>query len=71
MSTLFKTSDVARWASVDLKTVHNWVDKGQITAGRTPGGHLRFTPGVVKALLEGMGVPLPAEVQAACAASQS
>jgi excisionase family DNA binding protein len=39
---LFTASDVARFCQVDLKTIHNWADKGEIRHFRTPGRHLRF-----------------------------
>lgn len=39
---LFTASDVARFCQVDLKTIHNWSDKGEIPHFRTPGRHLRF-----------------------------
>lgn len=39
---LFTASDVARFCQVDLKTIHNWADKGEIPHFRTPGRHLRF-----------------------------
>lgn len=68
MTKLFTASQVAGWAYVDLKTIHNWVDKGHVTAGRTPGRHLRFKPEDVKKLLEGMRADVPEEVTAACAA---
>jgi hypothetical protein len=63
--TLFKASQVAKWCGVDLKTVHNWVDKKQVEAGRTPGRHLRFTPATVHKLLSGIGASIPSEVMAA------
>lgn len=39
---LFTASKVAKICSVDLKTIHNWVGRGEIESFRTPGGHLRF-----------------------------
>ena len=38
----YTASDVARFCQVDLKTIHNWADKGEIRHFRTPGRHLRF-----------------------------
>jgi excisionase family DNA binding protein len=35
---------VARFCGVDLKTIHNWVNKGKIPFRRTSGRHLRFRP---------------------------
>jgi len=39
---IFVASQVASIWGVDLKTVHAWVDRGEIEAFRTPGRHLRF-----------------------------
>ena len=39
---LFTASELARFCHVDLKTIHNWVEKGEIRHFRTPGRHLRF-----------------------------
>lgn len=67
MNRMFKASDMARMCNVDLKTIHNWVEKGHVQAGRTPGRHLRFRPEVVRKVIEGMGMPVPSEVTEACA----
>lgn len=37
-------TQVARFCGVDLKTIHNWVNKGKIPSTRTAGRHLRFRP---------------------------
>lgn len=39
---LLTASDVADLCEVDLKTIHNWVERGCIPHFRTPGRHLRF-----------------------------
>ncbi len=39
---IFVASQVANIWDVDLKTVHNWVERGDIEAFCTPGRHLRF-----------------------------
>jgi hypothetical protein len=39
---LYVASQVAELWDVDLKTVHNWVERGDIEAFSTPGRHLRF-----------------------------
>lgn len=39
---IFVASQVASIWDIDLKTVHNWVERGDIEAFRTPGRHLRF-----------------------------
>ncbi|MGB5413913.1 MAG: helix-turn-helix domain-containing protein, partial [Polyangiales bacterium] len=38
---LFTASQIARFCPVDLKTIHNWADRGRIAHFRTPGRHLR------------------------------
>lgn len=61
----FGAGDLAAFFGVDLKTIHNWADKGKIPFFRTPGKHLRFKPEDVKALLERCEFPVPPEVIAA------
>lgn len=39
---IFVASEVARLWGRDLKTIHAWVDDGELEAFRTPGRHLRF-----------------------------
>src|SRR5689334_17589029 len=56
---LFTASDVARFCQVDLKTIHNWADKGEIRHFRTPGRHLRFRRGDVLEFLRKYGYPVP------------
>ena len=34
---LFTASQIARFCQVDLKTIHNWVNRGEIKSFRTPG----------------------------------
>lgn len=60
---LFTASDVARFCSVDLKTIHNWADRNHIKFFRTPGRHLRFRRLDVLEFLRKFGYPIPAEVQ--------
>jgi excisionase family DNA binding protein len=67
---LFRASDVARFCDVDLKTVHNWADKGRIQFFRTPGRHLRFKPAALLAFLSGHGYDVPPEVREEAAKSQ-
>src|SRR5204862_6295434 len=56
---LFTASDVARFCQVDLKTIHNWADKGEIRHVRTPGRHLRFRRLDVLDFLRKYGYPIP------------
>ena len=39
---LLTATQVAAFCSVDLKTIHNWADRGKIRGWRTSGRHLRF-----------------------------
>ncbi len=62
-SLLLTAPQVARHCSADLKTIHNWVNAGQIRSFRTPGRHLRFRPEDVVEFLERFGYPVPTELQ--------
>lgn len=57
-----KATQMAKWCDVDLKTIHNWVGKGQIPHFRTPGRHLRFKAEDARAFLAKYGYPIPAEL---------
>lgn len=61
---LFTASQVARFCQVDLKTIHNWADRGQIPHFRTPGRHLRFRRPHVLDFLRKYGYPIPTELDA-------
>ncbi len=41
---MLSATSVARFCGVDLKTIHNWANKGKIPSTRTEGRHLRFRP---------------------------
>jgi len=41
-SRVLSAVQVARLCDVDLKTIHNWANRGKIACWRTPGRHLRF-----------------------------
>src|SRR5215471_21478596 len=56
---LLTASKVARFCHVDLKTIHNWADKGEIKHFRTPGRHLRFRRLDVLDFLRKYGYPIP------------
>src|SRR6476646_6881872 len=56
---LFTASDVAKFCQVDLKTIHNWADKGEIRHCRTPGRHLRFRRLDVLDFLRKYGYAIP------------
>ena len=59
---LFTASEVARFCQVDLKTIHNWADRGEIQHFRTPGRHLRFRQLDVLDFLRKYGYPIPEAV---------
>jgi excisionase family DNA binding protein len=56
---LYTASEVARFCHVDLKTIHNWVEKGEIRHFRTPGRHLRFRRPDILDFLHKYGYPVP------------
>jgi excisionase family DNA binding protein len=56
---LFTASQFADFCHVDLKTIHNWADRGQIRHFRTPGRHLRFRRPDVLDFLRKYGYPIP------------
>jgi excisionase family DNA binding protein len=60
---LFTAPEVARFCRVDLKTIHNWVDRQQIEHFRTPGRHLRFRRADVIDFLRRYNYPVPEELQ--------
>lgn len=60
---LFTASEVARFCQVDLKTIHNWADRGEIHHFRTPGRHLRFRRSDVLDFLRKYGYPVPEQLR--------
>ncbi|MCU0661520.1 MAG: helix-turn-helix domain-containing protein [Myxococcota bacterium] len=56
---LFTAPQVAKICCTDLKTIHNWVNRGEIQSFRTPGRHLRFRRADVIAFLDKFGYPVP------------
>ena len=61
---LFTASQLARFCHVDLKTIHNWADRGEVRHFRTPGRHLRFRRGDVVEFLRKYGYPVPEMLRA-------
>src|SRR5882672_8259602 len=59
---LLTASDLAALCEVDLKTIHNWVDRGRIPHFRTPGRHLRFRAADVADFLKAWGYSVPREL---------
>jgi excisionase family DNA binding protein len=64
---LLTASDLAALCEVDLKTIHNWVDRGRIAHFRTPGRHLRFRAADVADFLRAWGYTVPRELSRATA----
>lgn len=61
---LLSASDLARYCQVDLKTVHNWVERGLVRHFRTPGRHIRVRRQDAVDFLRRYGYPLPQELSA-------
>lgn len=68
---LLTASDLAALCEVDLKTIHNWVDRGRIAHFRTPGRHLRFRAADVAEFLRTWGYTVPRELARATARTVS
>ncbi len=66
---LLTASDLASLCEVDLKTIHNWVDRGRIPHFRTPGRHLRFRAADVAEFLRTWGYSVPRELAKASSRS--
>lgn len=64
---LVSANDLARWCDVDLKTIHNWTNRGKIHGVRTPGRHLRFRRLDVVDFLRAYEFPLPDALRAGSA----
>ncbi|MGH7434703.1 MAG: helix-turn-helix domain-containing protein [Polyangiaceae bacterium] len=56
---LVSATDLARYCDVDLKTIHNWANRGKIPGTRTAGRHLRFRRMDVVDFLRTYELPLP------------
>lgn len=68
---LYVASELADLCKVDLKTIHNWVDKGHLAAFRTPGRHLRFKAADVLAFMTKFGYPVPTALAASVAVTEA
>jgi excisionase family DNA binding protein len=66
---LLTASDLATLCEVDLKTIHNWVDRGRIPHFRTPGRHLRFRAADAAEFLRTWGYSVPRELAKASSRS--
>ena len=62
MNSLYTTHDIGSLLQVDASTVSKWIDKGILTAFRTPGGHRRVRSDDLKNFLVAHQMPVPAEL---------
>jgi excisionase family DNA binding protein len=60
---LLTATQIAAFCDVDLKTIHNWADRGKIRGWRTSGRHLRFRRLDVVDFLRAYGFPIPAALR--------
>jgi excisionase family DNA binding protein len=56
------TTQVAAMLGVSSQTIANWIDQGQLSAGRTPGGHRRVQAKDLLAFLTARGLRVPDEL---------
>jgi excisionase family DNA binding protein len=60
---LLTATQIAAFCDVDLKTIHNWADRGKIRGWRTTGRHLRFRRLDVVDFLRAYGFPIPTAIR--------
>jgi excisionase family DNA binding protein len=65
MERTFTTFEAARVCGVFHTTVINWVNKGQLKARVTPGGHRRIPLGVLIAFMKQYEMPVPDDLSRA------
>lgn len=58
------SGELASLLRVDLKTIHNWVNRGHLVGRRTSGRHLRFDRIQVVRFMRGYGYPIPDALRA-------
>lgn len=63
MKRLYTAADLATVCDVDLKTIHNWENRGYVKGFRTPGGHRRYKAQDVITFLQGQGYDLPDDLK--------
>jgi excisionase family DNA binding protein len=62
MAKTLSTSKVARLIGVGVASVVNWINQGQMKAGRTPGGHRRVAVEDLIEFLRRHNLPIPQEL---------
>lgn len=63
-TTPLTTGRVAEMFGVTAETVAAWADSGKLASFRTPGGHRRFRPADVDALMASLSTPAAGETVA-------
>lgn len=58
---LLTTGDIARYCETTVKQVNRWIQKGDLEAFRTPGGHYRIAKEKFREFLERNGMPVNEE----------
>lgn len=56
---VFTTFDVAKICNANITSIKNWIEKGELQAHRTPGGHYRIKKKVLQDFLNRHGMPNP------------
>jgi len=56
---IFTTFEVARICNANITSIKNWIEKGNLRAFRTPGGHFRIERAVLIDFLDRFGMPNP------------
>lgn len=51
--------EAAHFLGVDVTTLRGWADAGKVRAFRTPGGHRRFDPAHLEAMVQASAPPTP------------
>lgn len=59
---LLTASQLASYCDVDLKTIHNWADRGRVRCSRTKGRHLRIRRADALDFLRRYGYRVPVEL---------
>ncbi len=62
MDALYTTHDISQLLQVDPSTVSKWIDRGILTAFRTPGGHRRVRSTDLRTFLIAHQMPVPEEL---------
>ena len=62
MDELLTTHDIGRLLQVDPSSVSKWIDRGLLTAFRTPGGHRRIRSSDLRSFLIAHQMPIPEEL---------